>query len=114
MWFSFDGFDFQTHTSEAKAKAAADDAMSSWRDDAGDGWDELATQVCYGKVTHAVRVEREEITDENRHTVPYGSECIEFHHLEPINATCDGCMLINPGACPREADQPTQNCILGT
>ena len=87
MWFSFDGFDFQTHDSEAKAKAAADSAMSSWEDDADDGWDELASQVCYGRITHAVRIERTEITDENRHTVPEGSECIEEHYLEPIYGT---------------------------
>lgn len=84
MWFSFDGEDFQIHNTEAEAARWANDAMESWADGAGDGWDEQSTQVCYGRVTHAVRVETVEITDENRHTVPYGCDGIEKHFLEPI------------------------------
>ena len=69
-----------------EARADAELAMESWADCAGDGWDELSTQVCYGRVTHAVRVETIEVTDENRHLVPSSCDGLEDHHLEPIGS----------------------------
>ena len=84
MWFSFDGETFETHNTEAEAKAEAERAMEYWADGAGDGWDELSTQVVYGRVTHAVRVEAIEVTDDNRHLVPSGCDGMENHHLEQI------------------------------
>lgn len=84
MWFSYDGESFQIHNTEEEAKALAEEAMQDWSDRAGDGWDDVSDQVCYGRVTHAVRVERPEITEENRHLVPAGCEGIEEHYLEKI------------------------------
>lgn len=84
MWFSFDGESFQTHNTEEEAKASAEDAMQLWADRAGDGWDDVSDQVCYGKVTHAVRVEHIEVTEENQHLVPAGCDAMEDHHLEKI------------------------------
>ena len=85
MWFSFDGESFETHNTESDAKKAAESAMGHWSDDAGDGWDELSTQVCYGRITHAVAVETVEVTDDNRHLVPHGCDGIENHKLECID-----------------------------
>lgn len=115
-WFSFDGESFETHNTEAEAKVEAERAMEWWADDAGDGWDELSTQVCYGRITHTVRVEKIPVTDDNRHMVPFGCDDSEFelHHLEPVDATCPGCFLISPKECPRAADQPTDKCVLTT
>lgn len=84
MWFSFDGIDFATHDTELQARQAAEEAMEQWQDDADDGWDECSTKVCYGRVTHAVRVEPIEITDENRHLMHPDVTGLEKHHLEPV------------------------------
>lgn len=84
MWFSFDGENFETHETEAEARELAELAMQDWEDCAGDGWHENARHVVYGKVTHAVRVEEIEVTEENAHMVPHGCEGIEHHHLEKI------------------------------
>lgn len=85
MWFVYDGETFETYNTEAEAKAAADEAMQSWEDAAGDGWPEESVNVLYGQVTHSVRVEKTEITDENRHFVPHGCDGLEQHYLEPID-----------------------------
>lgn len=85
MWFCFDGESFEVFASETEARHQAELAMEEWRDDASDcGWDELASQVCYGQVTHAVNVEHIPVTDDNRHTVPRNREGLERHHLEPV------------------------------
>lgn len=86
MWFSFDGEAFETHETEELAKRQAERAMEWWAEDAGEGWDELSTQVCYGKVTHAVVIDRTPVTDDNRHLVPPGCDDTEFEHhrLEAI------------------------------
>jgi hypothetical protein len=110
MWFAFDGHSFETFSTEAEAKKHADDAMDDWRDDASDGgWDELSTQVCYGKVTHAVTVTPQDVEEWQ---VPSDCDGCEEHTLEPLNATCPGCFLISPTECPREADQPTDKCAI--
>ena len=86
MYFSYDGETFEIHETEELAKAEADLAMEFWQDHACDsGWDELSTQVCYGKVTHAVLVEKIPVTDDNRHLAPHGCDETEFeaHHLVP-------------------------------
>lgn len=93
MWFSFDGESFQTHNTEQEAKDLAELAMQDWQDRAGDGWDDQSTQVCYGKVTHAVRVEEIEITEENSHLVPPGCEGAENHFLEPIGPATHDCNI---------------------
>lgn len=85
MWFVFDGCSFEIHDTLAKAKAAADSAMDGWSDYADEGWDECSTQVCYGRVTHCVRVEEIEINDDNRHLVHPDCESFEDHHLEPTD-----------------------------
>lgn len=93
-WFSFDGETFETHATEEEAAAAADSAMQYWRENADIGWDELSTQVAYGKITHAVRVETEPVTDETQHTVPAGCDTIEHHFLErivPAEYRCNIC-----------------------
>lgn len=85
MWFSYDGETFETHNTEAEAAAAARRAMEDWSDSAADnGWDELSTQVVYGKITHAVRVEPVEITDDNRYKIPADCAGLENHYLEQI------------------------------
>lgn len=84
MWFSFDGESFETHGTESEAEAFAQRAMQFWADGADDGWDELSTQVVYGKVTHAVRVEEIEVNDDNRHLLTAGCDGMEHHHLEKI------------------------------
>jgi len=91
-FFSFDGETFEIHATEEEARAEAKRAMEFWSDDAGDGWDELSTQVCYGRVTHAVKVTRIPVTDENRHMVPSGGDATAFeeHSLEAYdNATVE-------------------------
>lgn len=82
MWFSYDGESFQTHNTEAEAIAEAKDAMEEWSDRASDGWDEQSTQVMCGLVTHMVRVEHIEVTNENQHLVPSGCEGLEEHFFE--------------------------------
>ena len=83
-WFCFDGESFETFASETEAKKWAEEALETWRDDASDGgWDELASQVCYGRITHAIRTEEIPLPDENRHMVPDGCEGLEEHYLEP-------------------------------
>lgn len=110
MWFAFDGESFETFNCEEEAKSHAERAMDDWREDASDnGWDELSTQVCYGRVTHAVAVK--EVTVEPE-LMPSGFDGCEEHTLESLIATCPGCFLINPTSCPREADQPTDVCVL--
>jgi hypothetical protein len=81
MWFTYDGMDFETHDTEEKAKAVADDAMQSWRGDAEDGWDECADQVCYGKITHYVKVDSRVPTEDELHFLPSGCEIVEEHTL---------------------------------
>lgn len=84
MWFCFDGCDFHTFDSEEKAAKCADEAMAEFSDEAaGDGWSEQACQVCWGKVTHAVRVETRDLTDEERQLHRDWSH-IEHHYLEPV------------------------------
>ena len=68
--------------------------MEDWSDIASDGWPENAAYVAYGKVTHSVRVEIIEVTEENAHLVPQGCEGLENHHLEKIvadNYRCNIC-----------------------
>lgn len=84
MWFSFDGESFETHNTEKEAREYAESAMDDWADTADDGWNENSVHVSYGKITHAVRVERVDITEENVHLVPHGCEGIEEHYLEKI------------------------------
>jgi len=84
MWFCFDGHSFEVHDTEEKARKHAEAAMQDWQDDAADGWDELSTQVCYGKVTHSVKVESIEVTNENEHYVPHGCDGLEEHKLEQV------------------------------
>lgn len=86
-WFSFDGENFEKHRTEAEARNVAEMAMDDWSAFAADrGWDPLSTQVCYGKITHSVSVERTPVTDEDRHLVPTGCDDTEFEHhtLVPI------------------------------
>lgn len=78
-WFGFDGHSFEAFNSEGEARAYAEQAMDDWADDAGDGgWDELSTQVCFGKITHSV-VATEQVVTEGRET-----QVCEEHSLEPI------------------------------
>ena len=84
MWFSFDGESYETHETEEAAKTAAELAMDDWQDGAEDGWNDNSSYVAYGIVTHAVRVETIEITEENAHSVPQSCDGIEHHHLEKI------------------------------
>lgn len=87
-WFSYDGCDFELHATESEARKHAEAAMEEWSDDALDGgWDELSTQVCFGRVTHAVSVREIPLTDQNRHLVPQGCEGIEEHTLDPVLST---------------------------
>ena len=93
MWFSFDGEQFETHETEELAKATAEAAMADWQDCASDGWDENAAQVAYGLITHAVRIEEIEVTEENAHWVTHGADGIENHHLEKIVADSYRCNI---------------------
>jgi hypothetical protein len=50
-YFSYDPeAGFETHDSEEKAKAAAAESLQDYRDNAGEGWDELVEQVCWGEI----------------------------------------------------------------
>ena len=49
-FFSFDGEVFETHDTPAAAKAGAEAAVESYRDESGDGWSEEAGQVCWGEI----------------------------------------------------------------
>ena len=84
MWFSFDGETFETHKTEEAARENAEQAMSFWSDEAADGWSDESRHVVYGKVTHAVRVEKVEVDESNRYLIPQGCDGIESHHLEPV------------------------------
>ena len=84
QWFSFDGESFEVHNSEEEARHYAEQAMDTWSDDASDGWDPCSTQVCYGKLTHAVRVDTRRVTDESRHLAPANCDAVEEHFLEPL------------------------------
>ncbi|MEM8668777.1 MAG: hypothetical protein AAGG48_14750 [Planctomycetota bacterium] len=87
-WFSYDGCSFELHESESAARKHAESAMQEWADDADDGgWDELSTQVCYGRVTHAVRVFPIPVTERNQHLVPKGCVGLEDHRLMRTEAT---------------------------
>ena len=87
MYFSYDGEDFNMHETEAEAKADAENAMDNWQEDAYDGWDDSSTQVCYGKITHDVRIETIPLTDENRHRVSSYCESLEEHFLERVEGS---------------------------
>lgn len=91
MFFSFDGVSFEAHNTEEEAAKRAAEAMVFWHEDADEGWNDLSDQVCYGRITHAVRVERCEVTDENRHMVPPDTTEIEEHFLEPIEGPIYRC-----------------------
>jgi len=86
MWFSFDGETFEVHESEEAAKAEADQAMEFWAGNADEGWDEVSTQVCYGKVTHAVKVTDIPITEDNEYLLRNGITTLERHDLVPVAA----------------------------
>lgn len=92
-WFSFDGLDFETHATEAEAAESARRAMQFWSDSAADGWDELSTAVCYGRITHAVGVHPIDVTDENSHQIPPGCDGLEEHTLERIAPTEHRCNI---------------------
>ena len=80
QWFSFDGESFGTHETEEEARVCAEEAMDMWSEMALDDgeWCELSVQVCYGRITHAVRVSSDpEIRTED------GEEC-ELHDLVPV------------------------------
>lgn len=50
-FFAYDdetGFD--TYDTAAEAKAAAEQSLQGYRDDAGEGWDEIAGNVCWGEI----------------------------------------------------------------
>ena len=85
-WFSFDGESFETHDTEAAARKSAEDAMHFWSEQAADdGWDEMSTGVCYGKVTHAVMVVPIPITEKNRHLLK-DFDALEDHRLMRLEA----------------------------
>ena len=56
MWFSFDGDDFNAHSTPEDAKKAAAGALDEFRTDAGDGWDEAAYRICWGRVIQSAEV----------------------------------------------------------
>ncbi|MEM9645412.1 MAG: hypothetical protein AAF989_10485 [Planctomycetota bacterium] len=83
MWFAFDGHSFETFNIEDEARAHAEHAMDDWSDDAMDGgWNELATQVCYGKITHGVHVKTIPASDAD---LPDGYGSLEEHTLEKLD-----------------------------
>ena len=85
-FFSYDGVEFETHSTEAEAKAVAENAMENYQDEAMDGWDDASTDICYGKVTHGVIVKEIEKTEENKDLALW-SQCdsMEEHRLEKLD-----------------------------
>lgn len=51
-WFSYDPDNgFETHETEAKARANAEESLHWHKQEAADnGWDENVTQICWGKI----------------------------------------------------------------
>lgn len=88
-WFSFDGMDFESHPTEQDAKVRAEMAMSDFQSEASDdGWDDVADQVCYGPITHSVRVEEREANEEERSRwdCDQTREVVMVEmHLEPVH-----------------------------
>lgn len=91
-WFSHDpeGHGLEFHETEAEAKAAAEKALDDYRDDAGDGWAESVTGVCWGRLfgqiveTERKPAEEGEPFDE---TVDYGLKGLGHPALSTKEAT---------------------------
>lgn len=57
-WFSYDpdGDGFETHKTEQEAKESAEIAISWYRENSSEGWDENVEGVCYGRIHQAVQM----------------------------------------------------------
>lgn len=54
-YFSYSpGTGFDTHKTLEEARAAAEEELAVFRDEAADGWSEEVTSICYGTVTGQV------------------------------------------------------------
>ena len=65
MFFFYDPqLGFEVHDTLEEAASAAQEAIDYHRDNAGDGWSEDVTQVCYGEVRgHTVMCDKRPATE---------------------------------------------------
>ena len=53
-YWSYDGDDFETHTTAKEAQAAAEERLEWCRDESGDGWDtDIVERIAWGSITEA-------------------------------------------------------------
>lgn len=66
-WFSYSSLEsFESHATAEEARAKAQESLDYCRDEAGDGWPEEVTSICWGRVYGEVQeTERRKRTDED-------------------------------------------------
>lgn len=80
-FFCFDGHCFNTFATMDEAKQDAQKALDYFSEDAGEGWDELVEQVCYGQITGGV-VETERMPRrEDDYGLDYGIDTVVNYGL---------------------------------
>jgi len=78
QWFCYDGCSFELFATEEAAARHATRSVDEWCDEAGgEGLNELADQVCYGRVTHVVEF------------LPSGSEKISGFRFKSVGNSND-------------------------
>lgn len=84
QYFSFDGMDFDTHSSLEEAKKAAQDALGYEREDAFEGWSDNVDQICCGKIYYNVeKISSRPKTDEDPHVAEI--DTIDEYDLVDVN-----------------------------
>lgn len=84
LYFCYDGHSFDTYPTLAEAKQNAEEALQYFADDAGDGWDELVEQVCYGMVTGEVFEAERRPRNSDDYGVDSGIDLIVDYQLRDI------------------------------
>lgn len=88
-WFCFNGEYFSRFATEDEARQAAEDSLKFYREDASnDGeWNDNASEICYGPVTHAVKVDC--VLAELDHLVSRGITYLCEYNLVPVDNQSD-------------------------
>lgn len=93
QYFCFDGYNFETFPSIDAARIAAEEALAVFQDEAGDGWDENVTRICYGSLLGQVEEAYRRPRDaEDTHLENYVTEVVGYELADaqpPPTATED-------------------------
>lgn len=75
---------FETYATAKEAEEAAEGILEAYRDDAGDGWDECVTNLCWGEI-------REQAVQTDCNPAPEGSAFDEYWDFGLVSVTSDPC-----------------------